>query len=336
MDMKKILQAFDSTAAKPVEGASDMKRFVSIIKDSNSTQALNEGANPHKVSLPVQMAMQHYQKPAEKKAARPALIDKYFQQVQEEQLQEKQERRQLINQYARTIAERVMMKEGKGEGKMHTSPSGVRTNMPPTDDDYEINYGKNGAAAQKENYNPNLSPNAGFKPGPGSPGMMPNEGQDNQVDVVSVDVPLLIRLMEYAREDAKTDMDLHNVAERLVALSMEGEVITMADYDNIIGNVAEGKKIKAKKKSNPCWTGYKQVGMKEKNGKMVPNCTNKAPAKLDELSTEKLAQYKTAAGKASTAADKAGDYELGHKRFKGVVKATQKQFANDLKKHTGK
>jgi hypothetical protein len=23
---------------------------------------------------------------------------------------------------------------------------------------------------------------------------------------------------------------------------------------------------------NPCWKGYKQVGMKEKNGKQVPNC----------------------------------------------------------------
>tara|TARA_R110000824_G_scaffold156963_3_gene330355 strand:- start:2713 stop:2889 length:177 start_codon:yes stop_codon:yes gene_type:complete len=23
---------------------------------------------------------------------------------------------------------------------------------------------------------------------------------------------------------------------------------------------------------NPCWDGYKQIGMKEKNGKQVPNC----------------------------------------------------------------
>ena len=25
-------------------------------------------------------------------------------------------------------------------------------------------------------------------------------------------------------------------------------------------------------KDNPCWSGFKQVGMKKKNGKMVPNC----------------------------------------------------------------
>jgi hypothetical protein len=38
-------------------------------------------------------------------------------------------------------------KKDYAEGKMHTSPSGVRTNMDPSDDDYEINYGKNGVAA---------------------------------------------------------------------------------------------------------------------------------------------------------------------------------------------
>ena len=55
----------------------------------------------------------------------------------------------------------------------------------------------------------------------------------NPQDVVSVDIPLLIRLLEYAREDAKTDMDLHNVTERLIALSQEGNTLTMQDYDTI-------------------------------------------------------------------------------------------------------
>jgi len=36
----------------------------------------------------------------------------------------------------------------KGESKWHISPSGVKTNMSPTDDDYEINYGKNGLVAK--------------------------------------------------------------------------------------------------------------------------------------------------------------------------------------------
>ena len=52
---------------------------------------------------------------------------------------------------------------------------------------------------------------------------------------------------------------------------------------------------------------------------------------LDELDT-KLGLYKIAAGKDATAADKAGDYKRGHKRFKGIMKATEKEFANDAKK----
>ena len=54
---------------------------------------------------------------------------------------------------------------------------------------------------------------------------------------------------------------------------------------------------------------------------------------LNELSTDKLAQYKTAAALDAGAADKRGDYERGDKRFAGIIKATKKQFANDLKKH---
>ena len=53
---------------------------------------------------------------------------------------------------------------------------------------------------------------------------------------------------------------------------------------------------------------------------------------IDELSNELLDRYKKKAGEAASAADKAKDFEKGHKRFKGIVKATFKQFANDAKK----
>jgi hypothetical protein len=56
-------------------------------------------------------------------------------------------------------------------------------------------------------------------------------------------------------------------------------------------------------------------------------------AYIQELSSDLLASYKKKAGEQATAADKAGDYEKGHKRFKGIVKATNKQFDNDAKKH---
>ncbi len=51
--------------------------------------------------------------------------------------------------------------------------------------------------------------------------------ETNPMDVVAMDVPLLIRMMEFAREDAKADLDLHNIAEKAIALSGEGRTLTM-------------------------------------------------------------------------------------------------------------
>jgi len=50
-----------------------------------------------------------------------------------------------------------------------------------------------------------------------------------------------------------------------------------------------------------------------------------------ELSSELLGRYKKAAGADASAADKAGNYDRGNKRFSGIVKATKKQFSNDAK-----
>ena len=55
-------------------------------------------------------------------------------------------------------------------------------------------------------------------------------------------------------------------------------------------------------------------------------------SQINELSTNKLAQYKTVAAKDAKEADKAGDFKRGDKRFGGIVQATKKQFDNDAKK----
>jgi hypothetical protein len=60
---------------------------------------------------------------------------------------------------------------------------------------------------------------------------------------------------------------------------------------------------------------------------------NMSEGSLKELSTEKLAQYKKASGADAKKADADGDYARGDKRFKGINRATNKQFDNDLKKH---
>jgi hypothetical protein len=58
----------------------------------------------------------------------------------------------------------------------------------------------------------------------------------NGIDKITVDVPLMIRLLEYAREDAKSDMDLHHVAEQLIALSQSGQTLSMQEYDTIVSS----------------------------------------------------------------------------------------------------
>jgi len=57
----------------------------------------------------------------------------------------------------------------------------------------------------------------------------------NPTDKITMDVPLFIRMLEYAREDAKTDIDLHDVTEKALALSTSGATLTMANYESIAG-----------------------------------------------------------------------------------------------------
>jgi DNA-binding ferritin-like protein len=53
------------------------------------------------------------------------------------------------------------------------------------------------------------------------------------MDIIQLDVPLFIRLLELAREDVKQDADLHDVAEAVIKLS-QNSVATMEDYDKIV------------------------------------------------------------------------------------------------------
>jgi hypothetical protein len=64
--------------------------------------------------------------------------------------------------------------------------------------------------------------------------MAPKSKKENPIDVASLDIPLLIRIMEYAKEDAQTDMDLHKVVENIIKLSKEGRTLNMSDYSNIV------------------------------------------------------------------------------------------------------
>jgi hypothetical protein len=58
---------------------------------------------------------------------------------------------------------------------------------------------------------------------------------DAEVDIISMDVPLLTRMLELAREDIKSDAQLHEVLTRVIHLSKLTTRLTMDDYDAILG-----------------------------------------------------------------------------------------------------
>jgi hypothetical protein len=87
-----------------------------------------------------------------------------------------------------------------------------------------------------------------------------NESQEEDpVDTITMDVPLFIRMLEYAREDAQEDVDLHDVTEKANLLGKERGILQMEDYNEIVGtaedtpiqemikSVLNGKMLKRKK-----------------------------------------------------------------------------------------
>ena len=54
-----------------------------------------------------------------------------------------------------------------------------------------------------------------------------NEG----TDVVKLTVPMFVRLLEWAREEAKSDMDVHKLTEKIVA---KKGVLSSDDYDALM------------------------------------------------------------------------------------------------------
>jgi hypothetical protein len=53
------------------------------------------------------------------------------------------------------------------------------------------------------------------------------------MDIIKLDVPLFIRLLELAREEIKDDADIHDVAEIVTKLSQQG-VVSMEQYNKIV------------------------------------------------------------------------------------------------------
>lgn len=54
----------------------------------------------------------------------------------------------------------------------------------------------------------------------------------NEDDIIKINVPAFLRVIEMVREDVKDDVPLHYLTEILIRLSQDS-VVTMDDYKNI-------------------------------------------------------------------------------------------------------
>lgn len=79
-----------------------------------------------------------------------------------------------------------------------------------------------------------------------------------KMDVACVDCPVC----------SKKDMDKVEMSDEEISKNYESDNEEEDNWDNI---------------QKACWSGYKQVGMKDKNGRQVPNCV---PVKKSLFGTE--------------------------------------------------
>ena len=63
--------------------------------------------------------------------------------------------------------------------------------------------------------------------------------KEDAVDTITMDIPLFLRMLEYSREDASQDMDLHDVTEKANTLGKEKGILSMEDYNEIVGAAEE-------------------------------------------------------------------------------------------------
>jgi len=63
--------------------------------------------------------------------------------------------------------------------------------------------------------------------------------KEDPTDIIAMDVPLFLRMLEWAKEEAEEDVDLHEVTERAIeAVKLRG-LLSMDDYNDLIGESIE-------------------------------------------------------------------------------------------------
>lgn len=209
----------------------DIKKFVSIININENTQDVESKKDITSPVLNID------------KNANPSMLGKYFKTVEEEIRDKKETKQKEIGLLAERVANNInkrlnqthnprldVKKSAKEGSKKLLKKEDINPTPPKPQNVQAWKLGqKTGSGVHRDKKREQKAGKEKHK--------KPYTTEEfNPTDTVKTDVPLLIRLLEYAREDAKTDMDLHNVAEKLIELGKGGQTLTMNHYDQIVGD----------------------------------------------------------------------------------------------------
>lgn len=182
--------------------------------------------------------MNHYQN--QPKKPRESKLRSYIKLAEEKIAEQRVNEKEKLNKYARRIAERVNLKEGRVDPNADYFLSDLITAKElAANAEYNPKSGKlyhRFLSAKREEYGPEYSMHLHQAVEKAFAHQHAMAESTEGIDSVSMDIPLLIRILEYAREDAKNDKDLHFVAERLIKLSEGGITLNMNDYNTIVGS----------------------------------------------------------------------------------------------------
>jgi hypothetical protein len=143
---------------------------------------------------------------------------------------------------------------------------------------------------------------------------------EDKVDTITMDIPLFLRMLEYSREDAEQDLDLHDVTEKANKLGKERGILQMDDYEEIVGVDGEGNDLDENVAPNhtgkaaPYGSGYKPL--EEKIAKA-----------LDQINEELCPAGKAYIKRRKAAGEKSSAYLSGR-----AVKVCKGQMSGKSKK----
>jgi hypothetical protein len=143
---------------------------------------------------------------------------------------------------------------------------------------------------------------------------------EDKVDTITMDIPLFLRMLEYSREDAEQDLDLHDVTEKANKLGKERGILQMDDYEEIVGVDGEGNDLDENVAPNhtgkaaPFGSGYKPL--EEKIAKA-----------LDQINEELCPAGKAYIKRRKAAGEKSSAYLSGR-----AVKVCKGQMSGKSKK----